>query len=305
MKNNILLVLAVLILLSGCIEEQSIEELQPEESAPSADVPSDYSQTNDNESIKIATFNIQTFGLSKSSKPEVMEILTKIARNFDVMAVQEFRDSTNATIGFYLDAINSLAGPKYDVVYSPRLGRTTSKEQYAIYFNKEKVQYIAGSGFIFDDADNVFEREPYFARFKAGEFDFVIANIHVKPDDAKAEIRALGSAVEDAKKIADEDDFIVLGDFNADCSYYNEDNKEEDFGAGYNWIVEDSKDTTTKSTNCTYDRIVITDSAMEDYAENYDVFNFYAKYNISQSLAEDVSDHYPVWAEFYTDKDTD
>ena len=46
-------------------------------------------------------------------------------------------------------------------------------------------------------------------------------------------------------------------------------------------------------------------SAMEDYAENYDVFNFYAKYNISQSLAEDVSDHYPVWAEFYTDKDTD
>ncbi len=47
--------------------------------------------------IKIARFNIQIFGKSKRQKEDVIEILTKIVRHFDIVAVQEFRDKAEKT----------------------------------------------------------------------------------------------------------------------------------------------------------------------------------------------------------------
>ncbi len=49
------------------------------------------------DTIKIASFNIQIFGKSKRQKEDVMEILTKTVRNFDIVAVQEFRDKSEKT----------------------------------------------------------------------------------------------------------------------------------------------------------------------------------------------------------------
>src|SRR5688572_24945768 len=43
------------------------------------------------EVIRIATFNIQVFGTKKIGNPVVMDVVTKIVRNFDVAAIQEIR----------------------------------------------------------------------------------------------------------------------------------------------------------------------------------------------------------------------
>ncbi len=43
--------------------------------------------------IKIASFNIQIFGQSKSSKQEVMDILVQIIRDFDIGLIFHIRDS--------------------------------------------------------------------------------------------------------------------------------------------------------------------------------------------------------------------
>ncbi len=43
-------------------------------------------------SIRVAAFNVQVFGQSKRSKVDVMDILTRTAREFDVMLVQEIGD---------------------------------------------------------------------------------------------------------------------------------------------------------------------------------------------------------------------
>ncbi len=51
-----------------------------------------------NDTIKIATFNIQIFGKSKRQKEDVMDTLTKIVRHFDIAAVQEFRDKSEKTL---------------------------------------------------------------------------------------------------------------------------------------------------------------------------------------------------------------
>ena len=45
---------------------------------------------------------------------------------------------------------------------------------------------------------------------------------------------------------------------------------------------------------CAYDRIVMTDDGEEDYANNF---------GIDTVSGGEVSDHFPVWAEFHTDND--
>lgn len=255
--------------------------------------------------IKISSFNIQIFGQTKSQKPEVMDILKKTIDNFDIVAVQEIRDITGSSIFTLLKEINSIQGNNYSVIYSPRLGRSSSKEQYAFYYNPSILSYQ--SSYTYSDPSDLFEREPFLAKFNSSSFDFVLITIHIKPEDAYNEINALHSVLQDAKsKFPDEGDFIILGDLNADCDYLNE---KLDFtlieNQAFVWVVDDSADTTTKSTICTYDRIIFQrNETTEDFTGNWGVFYFDQLYSLNKEQTEAVSDHYPVWAEFYNDHDT-
>src|SRR5262245_25440412 len=82
------------------------------------------------DSIKIASFNIQVFGASKLKKPQVMDVLARVARRFDVVAIQEVRSTDDRIVPTFVGMINA-DGSHYDFVVGPRLGRTNSKEQYA------------------------------------------------------------------------------------------------------------------------------------------------------------------------------
>jgi hypothetical protein len=93
------------------------------------------SSTTDNNTIKVAAFNLQIYGTSKASKPEVMEVLSKIIRNYDVIAVQEIRDSSQTALPMLRDTVNSMGTSQYEYVVSDRLGRSSSKEQYAYIYN--------------------------------------------------------------------------------------------------------------------------------------------------------------------------
>lgn len=252
--------------------------------------------------IKVAAFNIQVFGQSKRSKPEVMEVLVDVAREFDVMLVQEIRDSSGETAPAYLEHING-ENASYAYIESERLGRTTSKESYAYYWNTETVEYLEGTAYVYNDTGDVFEREPYVASFRSGGFDFTLVGIHVKPDDADNEIGNLTAVV--ASVLASdpsEGDVIVMGDFNADGGYFDEDGPSPLIGEGYHWIVENSYDTMTR-TDWTYDRIVLLDGTLggEYVTGSCEVFYFDTVYGLGQELTEDVSDHYPVYAVFRTD----
>jgi deoxyribonuclease-1-like protein len=249
--------------------------------------------------IKIAAFNVQVFGQSKRSKPQVMDILTRTAREFDVMLVQEIRDASETTAQYYLDAINDMPGPDYSFVSSPRLGRTSSKEAYAYYYNASTVKHI--SDYVWNDVGDVFEREPYIASFRSGNFDFVLVGIHVKPDEAEAEIGALAQVY--ASILAgnpDEQDIIIIGDFNADGAYFDEDGASALKAEGFSWTITNDMDTMIK-TDWTYDRIVITYATILEY-DRAEVFRFDSVFGIvDQELIQDVSDHFPVYAIFRTD----
>ncbi|MFW6109377.1 MAG: endonuclease/exonuclease/phosphatase family protein [archaeon] len=256
----------------------------------------------DGESIRIAAFNIQIFGRSKRDNPMVMDVLADTVREFDIVLIEEIRDSSETTAPIFLEEINLREGPKYDFIRSSRVGRTSSKEAYAYFYNTETVEYIPGSDFLYNDTGDVFEREPYVASFYAGEFDFTLVGIHTKPDDAYYEIGNLTVVYDHIQGLGEEQDIILLGDFNADGSYFDEDSLSNPLrSAEYYWVIENDFDTMTK-TDWTYDRIILTNYTYnsEYILSSSDVYYFDTIYGLNQTFTESVSDHYPVYAEFNT-----
>jgi len=251
--------------------------------------------------IKIATFNIKVFGKAKSEKPAVMAELASIVRKYDIVAVQEIKDKPGNVPTLFLTEINS-DGSDYGLVVSERSGLhpndKTSQEQYAYYWNEDTVHLIEDAG-LFEDASDQFQREPYVARFGVndGNFTFALITVHTKPERAVAETKALNDVFIWAQnQFPSEDDFIALGDFNASCTYAS----PSDFTGSpirddYVWIVPDDADTNVSTGSvCAYDRIVMTDDGEEDYADNF---------GIDTVSSGEVSDHFPVWAEFHTNND--
>jgi deoxyribonuclease-1-like protein len=252
--------------------------------------------------VSIAAFNIQIFGQTKSQKEDVMAVLAKIMREFDIVLIQEIRDASEQTIPNFVEEINQFEGPQYSFVRSERLGRTSSKEAYAYVYNTETIQFIQGSDYVYNDVNDVFEREPYIAGFKAGNFDFVLVGIHTKPDDAYNEIGNLTLVVSSIQtRNPNEKDVIVMGDFNADGSYFDEVDPSTLFKApGYNWLITNDMDTMVK-TDYTYDRIVILDTTLnhECNAGSAQVFYFDQVYGLNnQTFVAEISDHYPVFAQY-------
>ena len=192
---------------------------------------------------------------------------------------------------------------------SERLGRTTSKEQYAYIYDNQTVEPTdTPHTYPEPNGTDPFHREPYIASFKAlnGNFDVTLIAIHTDPDEATEEINVLDDVVRYAQSThPDEQDFIVMGDLNADCSYFDEGSDSTMSSGDYFWCINNSVDTTTKTTNCTYDRIIITNPAVPDFTGDAGVFRFDIEYGLTAENTTAVSDHYPVYAEFWCNRDTD
>jgi endonuclease/exonuclease/phosphatase family metal-dependent hydrolase len=286
-------VVLIVAIVAGCVGEDSVtlSETPGLEGNISAD----------NATLRIGSFNIQVFGKSKAAKPDVMEVLADIIRSYDIVGIQEIRDKDQTALPKLVNLVNS-KGAHYDYVVGPRLGRTSSKEQYAYIYNSRTVN-SSSTPWTFPEPNGTdpFHREPYIAAFEAanGSFDATMIVIHVDPDNATEEINALDAVVNyTLGKYPTEEDIIIMGDLNADCRYFDEDSNSTMSGSDYFWCIDNSVDTTTSATNCSYDRIIITEGAISDYTGNSGVFRYDIAYNLTEDETHNVSDHYPVYAEF-------
>ncbi|MBW3600667.1 MAG: endonuclease/exonuclease/phosphatase family protein [Planctomycetes bacterium] len=248
------------------------------------------------DTLRIATFNIQVFGQSKLDKPEVMEILADTVRRFDVVAIQEIRSAEQDVLPRFVAMING-DGSRYDFVIGPRLGRTSSKEQYAFVFDTARVAVDPQSMYTMADPQDLLHREPLAARFSVvgpppGEaFTFTLLNIHTDPDETDQELDALDDAFRIAQSQG-EDDVILLGDLNVDEQHLGELGQLP----AIDWVVT-GQPTNTRG-NKSYDNIVFDSRYTVEYTGAAGVFDLQSEYGLSLDQALDVSDHLPVWAEF-------
>lgn len=229
-----------------------------------------------------------------------MKILGKIFSKYDLCLIQEIRDTGDASINSLLDEINANGGSKYRMILSDRLGRSNSKEQYGFFYNKNKINIT--DSFHFDDKKHgdLFEREPFIVKFKASSSpvkEFFIAGIHTSPEAAKEEIGHLVQVYDDAVKRFKIKDGIIMGDFNAGCSYFAKKYWKENAlrqDPRFTWLIGDDINTTVGKSSCAYDRVVVGGDNLQKSTKSPKTYYYDAEMKVDNVLAKLVSDHYPV-----------
>jgi endonuclease/exonuclease/phosphatase family metal-dependent hydrolase len=251
------------------------------------------------QTIKIMSFNIQIFGAAKMARPEAVEILVDLVSQADIIAVQEVRSIRIDPVEHFM----ALLPDKYNYVIGPRQGRSNSKEQYWVIYDSEK--FTVSEYDSWPDAEDIFERSPFSVYFKtSGAFDFTLINNHIKPSDAEKEIRALPAVVTYYVDLWNDPDVLVLGDLNADGYYFDKTLLDSIFPEDEYKIIFTDEDTTVAARANTYDRFIITSSAANYFTGNFGVIRFDEVYDFSGYSIRPprVSDHYPIWAEFYIEE---
>lgn len=248
--------------------------------------------------VRIGSFNIQVFGSHKLAKPRVMNLLADVVRRFDIIAIQEIRANTNDILPRFVDLINS-TGRHYDFIIGPRLGRTTSKEQYAFIFDTASIETDREAAYTVEDPDDRLHREPLVGWFrvrgpKAAEaFTFSLVDIHTDPDETATELDALADAYravrDDGRR---EDDTVLLGDLNVS------DRRLGRLGELSGMTAVISGVPTNTRGDKQYDNVLFTLPATQEFTGRGGVFDLIREYNLTVDEALEVSDHMPVWAEF-------
>lgn len=245
--------------------------------------------------LDISAFNIKTFGASKMSDPEIAEIIKNIVLEYDLILIQEIRDITNVSFTKLLSMLN--VEEPYGMIISQRLGRSSYKEQYAYFYRESSLELMASHQY--SDPDDLFEREPFSALFRSKQSSqtFVVSGLHAKPAAAVIEIGLMAEVYDDVLNEFNNPNVILMGDFNADCSYARKEELEPlRFYSDntFRWLTPWEADTTTsQNTDCAYDRLVVTGDLRYAVADSF-VYHFEDTYNLSFDEMWAVSDHYPV-----------
>ncbi|XP_068100449.1 deoxyribonuclease-1-like 2 [Hyperolius riggenbachi] len=257
--------------------------------------------------LKIGAFNIQSFGDSKMTNPDVSSIILKILPRYDIVLIQEVRDSDLSAVELLMTQLNSdYDKPLYSHVISDSLGRDAYKEQYLFIYRNDKVtaqdSYHYHDHNLYTGEEDTFSREPFVVMFNCAEAaiqDFVMVPLHSAPKDAVREIDALYDVYLDVLDKWQTDNIIFLGDFNAGCSYVGEsdwDSIRMHTNKDFLWLISHDTDTTVGKSQCAYDRIVVSGSDLQNaiVEDSAQVFNFHEEYELTLEQALAVSDHYPV-----------
>lgn len=249
--------------------------------------------------VLIASFNIQVFGESKMAKANVVEVLARVVRTFDIVAVQEVRAKSDSIVPEFVRAINA-DGSRYHYVIGPRQGRTVSKEQYTFIYDTDRIEVDPSSVGIVPDPGGRLHRPPMHARFRTRvipaemAFTFWLVDIHTDPDEVPQELDALADvfrAMQTARP--DEDDVILLGDLNAGPPQFSAFQRIPGIG----WAVA-GVTTNTRRTK-TYDNLVFARPATSEYLGVWGVMDLQSTFGLPLDAALEVSDHNPVWGAFY------
>ncbi|MFL2978009.1 MAG: hypothetical protein DBX05_03815 [Candidatus Poseidoniales archaeon] len=252
------------------------------------------------DTIRLATFNIRTFGVTKMGKAEVVTELVEIFDRYDMVTVQEIKDINQEVPYRFLDELRNGSSDEWEMLLSERSGQQEDdiggQEQYAVYYRNSSVRPLNESKLHNDSTLDEFYREPFLTEFsvltKDGEISnlsFLMISIHTSPGVAVDELHSLSNLT---MELPESERLVILGDMNADCNYASL-NELDDLtirNSNFTWVVPDDADTTFSSTRCAYDRIILDEQISSSYT---------GWWGIDRDMSSsNVSDHFPVWVEF-------
>lgn len=254
-------------------------------------------------SLLLGAFNIKSFGDTKASDATLMNIITEIVHRYDILLIQEVRDIDLSATKKLMEYVNK-DSPQYSYIVSEPLGRSSYTERYLFLYRTNLVSVV--KNYTYDDGcescgTDTFIREPFVVMFSSQNSaveNFVLIPQHTSPDSAVKEINSLFDVVTDVRARWNTNNIVLLGDFNAGCSYVTSSEWQQIrlfTDKSFQWLIPDSADTTVSHTNCPYDRIVATTDMMKGVKQGTArVYNYMTHLGLSYDLGIAVSDHFPV-----------
>jgi deoxyribonuclease-1-like protein len=245
--------------------------------------------------IRVCSWNLKDFGQSKSE--EEISFIANLVKSFDVLAIQEVvagYGGPKAVIRL-TEALNR-SGTQWEYTFSHGTSSDRySKERYAFIWKSRKVQKL-GEAWLEKDYNLLIDREPYFARFKAGKKTFTLSSFHARPKSKQPEME-----IKYFKFLPDlypNDVLIFCGDFNLPQSHtvFNPLRK-----MGYTSALVKQK--TSLKQRCVNDNCLASEYDNFYYPEDKlkvsdtGIIHFYTDFPELKE-ARKISDHVPVYLEF-------
>ncbi len=254
-------------------------------------------KVDDNPTVRIASFHVPELGPAMLNKPNVIQMLVAILRQYDVVALQGIHSSRDDVLPMIVDKLNQ-AGGRYDYLIGPRVGRTAPHHQFAFVFDTDKLETDRFALYSVEDPEDLMTREPLVAWFRCkgvplrDAFTFSLVNVSIDPSFADAERSMLPGLIDAiARDGRQEDDWIMLGDFaggNAELSVLD--------AASIRFALPEIP--TDVAGTRMLDTLFFSARATTEFTGRAGAFDFLRKYNLSIERALEVSPHMPVWAEF-------
>ncbi|KAK3581772.1 hypothetical protein CHS0354_017213 [Potamilus streckersoni] len=281
--------------------------------------------------VRIATWNLEQFSIDKVNNPGVKEVVcrTILENGFGILVVQELADQE--ALQKICDELNNPSLPriqkwighrgKWKCVVSEATGRMYQSQEYNgfLYDTSQKIHLVSSDLLAKPKKRQTqFVRRPFIGTFKIGKFDAVLVSVHLKAtgldnedlSKLQEEINKIPYLLEAIKDhLPGEEDIIILGDFNLTPT-------ADDFEClriqDYSNCIAAGTFTNISNANPngsqTYDNIWISKDTQAVYTGDSGVVRKGLTHGLiphGWGLGGVVSDHCPVWAQFYTGKDLD
>ncbi|MFB6350291.1 MAG: endonuclease/exonuclease/phosphatase family protein, partial [Bradymonadaceae bacterium] len=270
---------------------------------------------------RVASWNVQSFSAGKARNHELLNQIAEKMKNFDLVAVQEISNVREKSdpdcprntecpkaknCGVIREALDEQLNDNQDDNYGITISPQVRHERYMYVYDKDQVQLL-DHRLVHDPGDSApvcayrpentgtMVRQPFLGVFQADDFSFAMLNVHVAPKQANAEIDALLD-FQDRLREEGYSDVIVAGDLNADCRYLSQKQQDELATSEHHWLFRGADTAVAESRECGYDQMIATRPTLEDLT---------GKLGVAGPVDEKVSDHFPIWANFYIHRDTD
>jgi deoxyribonuclease-1-like protein len=248
--------------------------------------------------VRVASWNLESFGSEKLSNPLIVDVLISVISQFDVIALQGIQSQRDDVLPGLIDALNR-RGAAFDYLVGPRVGKGQLLQQYAFVFNTKSIETDRYQLYTVEDPEDLMVYEPLVAWFRCKAvgskeaFTFSLVNIRIHPGTASSEQSLLPnlihSVVNDGRR---EDDIIAVGDFAGDPSRFQSLHTDAVRFAGAGAATEVSGKSTRSG-------VFFSSQATCEFTGRTGVIDFLRKFNLSLEKALEVSPQLPVWAEFY------
>lgn len=282
----------------GCEQGPVAQPVNPVANTASAKIQQSNSMPKrTGDTILIGSFNMQRLGPSKAKDPVVLSQLAQIVQQFDVLAIQEITDSSGQAIQQLVHLANQ-NGARYELAMSKPVGRKYF-EQYAFIFDTSRINGGQNYCYVVNDQEDLLHREPYVGRFQTksqNPFSFSLINIHTDPDEVKTELNVLATLFVNVRefeyKQVGHDDVMILGDLNAGPGKLLGLEK-----------IQGLESTITLPTNTrkdkTLDNVLLDRAYTQEFTGRAGTLDLQSAFGIGLDQALKISDHMPIWAEFY------